>query len=801
MNTFVKVSSIIGGLVLLVALVAISGVYRVGPLSADHGVSAQVTSDYVSNDVAASVLNTVTTTIIDAGRNMNSGRVEDIPATDITVTNLTTGVSINVSSTETGVDTHVFKRAFDVTATTTTTTPPQIAASDGDQIQVTYCFVAGTSCGAGSTFADTPDFNSVIVVDAVGPTFGNESPVATSTSNNTTQVHQVNVGDSGIGVGDEDTDVRDRVTFTIRGTAQSAGPVTAIVHPDFQWQVARTSAGNPEGNLSWSVTAVDALGNSATTAVFLVEIDSLAPDLTAAITGDVADTSGAPVANDKATDDRTSIRLVFDDDIEGVTVNAGDFLAQSGGVEVGISSANWYADLPTFVYLTLDTALAADAEPTIQITSDIRDSADNPAALGDAVDASDGIAPGLSVGLTGTATDEVVTNGSLTIRVSADEDSTNPTQTGGQLIVRRVGADGSTPGQLVRAANGFSVEDDSNVWEWTFDFATDGTEDGLYNAEVTITDGTQAGTYGEASADDEDAIIFEVDTRIPAPSVNDVPPTISFSEDDPNTFINIGFSGEGDEYGYAADKDSHNTITSLTATVDGVAVSVNSIDDISFTIAAPAGGYSLGDHRLSLTATDEAGNTETFNDVDDQLVTIVARDEFSISLQPGYNLISLPGEPASSAINDVIPAGHAINQVLTYDPSLAGGWLVAERGDDGLFAGTLDAIDTTKALLVRTTTFEELGVLIPRVGAGEQTLPPIVSLTEGWNLVPVLDITGDLTAPATPVTIGDYFGGATIARVYTLDQFGKLVVPAAVDVAEFGRGYWVYVTADTVLVP
>ena len=99
------------------------------------------------------------------------------------------------------------------------------------------------------------------------------------------------------------------------------------------------------------------------------------------------------------------------------------------------------------------------------------------------------------------------------------------------------------------------------------------------------------------------------------------------------------------------------------------------------------------------------------------MVEITERAAFTVNLRPGYNLISLPGTPESTDINDVIGADHAINQVLTYSPFVEGGWLSAERGDDGAFAGTLTTIDGSTAYIVRTTSFEPLEVAIPRTAA------------------------------------------------------------------------------------
>jgi hypothetical protein len=301
-----------------------------------------------------------------------------------------------------------------------------------------------------------------------------------------------------------------------------------------------------------------------------------------------------------------------------------------------------------------------------------------------------------------------------------------------------------------------------------------------------------SGTAGHISdASEDDALIFEVDTQVGGILV-------AYSDDNPKTFITLGFE-EADEYA----GDSHDELTSVTATVDGASVVANTIDNVEYTIAPPSDGWSLGDHDLVVTATDEAGNTETFSG-DDTLVTIVVRDPLSIPLRPGLNLISLPGAPASSLINDVIPADHPLNQVLSYDPSVLGGWQVAVRGDDGPFAGTLTTISSNLAYFVRTTSFEPLDVLIPRLSAGEQVLPPSVSLRQGWNLLPVLDVSGDLDA-GVGIIADDYVAGLGAVRVFALDVFGRLT---PVDISDdtddevvIGQGYWIFVAADTVLVP
>ena len=232
-------------------------------------------------------------------------------------------------------------------------------------------------------------------------------------------------------------------------------------------------------------------------------------------------------------------------------------------------------------------------------------------------------------------------------------------------------------------------------------------------------------------------------------------------------------------------------ITALTVTVAGDAVDTQSLDNKKFTIAPPADGYAIGEYEVAVTATDVAGNTETAK----AMVEITERVAFKINLRPGYNLISLPGTPESTAINDVIGADHAINQVLTYSPFVEGGWLSAERGDDGTFAGTLTELDGSTAYIVRTTSFEPLNVMIPRTAAGN-VLPPQTNLGVGWNLVPVIDLSSDL---ATGDAIADYFQGVGEA-ILTIDDTGRLAAIDGDD-ATVGKGYWVYASRPAVLLP
>ena len=133
------------------------------------------------------------------------------------------------------------------------------------------------------------------------------------------------------------------------------------------------------------------------------------------------------------------------------------------------------------------------------------------------------------------------------------------------------------------------------------------------------------------------------------------------------------------------------------------------------------------------------------NALDDDVkikIKVVEPDPFEIKLTPGWNLVSLPAEPQMSGINDVVGADHPASIVLTYDPTQPGAWLSSSRGDDGVFAGSLESIGARTAYWIFTDGFDSIKVPITRPTGGGVTLLPTVNLVAGWNLLPVLDVGG-----------------------------------------------------------
>ena len=540
-----------------------------------------------------------------------------------------------------------------------------------------------------------------------------------------------------------------------------------------------------------------------------IRIDFTSPSIASAVTGNSWDSEDEVVLS--GTDAiRTSIEVIFDDALDGETVDAGDF----NSTDVDIRAVDWFSDKPESVFLTVD-AMDSDDEPDIDLVGEVRDQAGN-GEDEDTVEADDGIPAALTVTVTGTAASRPVTDDEITISVQADEALTgNPV-----VHVRRIGTDFKTTGNDLGL--GEVNLSGTLMWEATFDVSNPG----LYNVYVLGTDlgariENTAGVLGVdlvIDIDDDDVILFEVDTGIPDPDA-----TPEGSTDDTSPFIILDFTDEGLEYGLTTgdvrtvdpatvdeDFDEHATITITAATLDDVAITFETNDDIVFLYKAT--DLALGEHDVIVTYEDEAGNeVEDFTFAFD----VEARVDFKAPLAPGWNLISLPGDPINQQIDAVIGTDIAVTAVYGYDPGLAGQWLVAVRerqadGTFGPFAGPLTEITAEHGYWVLTTTFQPVSVQIPALAAGAVAgglppLPPTINIVIGWNLVPIRDVTGDAVAGDTR-DADEYFAGLEISRVYsynTVDDAWVLVDPTvgSGDTVEIGNAYWVFATEAGTLVP
>ena len=185
---------------------------------------------------------------------------------------------------------------------------------------------------------------------------------------------------------------------------------------------------------------------------------------------------------------------------------------------------------------------------------------------------------------------------------------------------------------------------------------------------------------------------------------------------------------------------------------------------------------------------------------------------FSIPLQPGWNLISLPGEPVDVSINAVFALPDfqevvttAKTQGLSITPpdcgqgSLGTNCLSAVR-NGGVFTGNLTTFRKDRAYWVRTTSFAPLIVEI--AAQGFTTTPLATAVLAPWDLIPVRST--DPTVSAGELVPADsYFASTGWTRAYrfnSLTAVYEALLPGTGANVEIGKGYYLAVPGDTKIV-
>ena len=530
---------------------------------------------------------------------------------------------------------------------------------------------------------------------------------------------------------------------------------------------------------------------------------------------------------------------------------------------------NGFAMIRNSVFLTLDDDLDPDEEPEVFIVPDgVDDEAGNSADdIND--DAIDAIPPGFSVvSCDSPSTDDCEKllageDDEIELVITSDEELGAKPAVDVRLVtalkgcvvdgVIQTGAAGErgvgdgTGGVDCTSATGGTLsasvkETGTNRWRVTID---DPTDTGYYNIFITGTD--KNGNNGDEGIDpadvkddffkdnddccDDDAIRFQGDVFLPNPLVE-------VSGQDPNDddevefrnplFVRIDFdkinTAEGEDRTeddeYHEDKFDDLTITKFELDGEDLLDLISTTNQKVF--LAAIGNISIGEHEIEIQATDDAGNE--LDDVLEVEFEIEERDDFELEVNPGWNLVSIPGEPADSDIETVFGPGAPVTTIYTFDPSVPGGWLVAVRESTGdPWTGSLTSIEPVRGYWIFSDQIDEVDIPIPRIIGGAATgatpvQPPLIDLVPGWNLVPLIDVTGDAEFGDT-IDADVYFAGANeeISRILSFDTITSSwdVVPFTEDPInsdaagttlddpdlEFGKAYWVFVTAAVTLVP
>ena len=706
---------------------------------------------------------------------------------------------------ETGASTGVFKGSF-VTADSSDDSANSIAAIAGSLITVTY---------------EDPDEDESfdrVTVETTPPDVAIISP----DHDYSTQIRGVRLTAQ---VTDTEAKVVEKtITFHVSATDAGSGAPEPVGQGE-QTNIAIDNGfrsevqlqGVPAGvtNIEWWVTVEDGAGNSGESdrdpttddkERWTIRIDTQAPELEGAVTGENLDDDGEEVT-DPAKADPTSVRAVFDEPIDGDSLQTTDFRVN----DIIPADVSWSDEHPESAFLTV-ASMASDATPTVKVVGAVTDTAGNVTSGGLAATATDGIAPALSVEVDPTYDKEEVE-----IRVRSDEALlTLPT-----ITINGSNADTGLSRLRLIAADHYMA---------TYEATTD--TPSIYNVEVSGKDtSANEASIGKDAHDADGATTFEIDSSLPAPTSITLPGhdpievgkdlnddgDIDGISDDPyaittgNPFITIEWDSEN-EY----DGDTHKTVdfTGLTIGNDDVSHEIDTpvgdesgarteSGNVVFNVTKPtvnrllisARGLALGEYEMAFNGADELGSK--LKDPVKIKIKVVEPDPFAISLTPGWNLVSLPAEPQVSAINDVM-GDHPASIVLTYDPTQTGAWLSASRGDDGMFAGSLENISARTAYWIFTDAFDVLKVPVTRATGGGVSLLPTVNLVAGWNLLPVLDVSGGAAFGDDATSVGNYVDN--VVRTYGYDASNDTFSQHS-GMLQIGRGYWAYLSSATVLVP
>ena len=542
-----------------------------------------------------------------------------------------------------------------------------------------------------------------------------------------------------------------------------------------------------------------AVGDNDTADWHQFTIDSTPASFSSAQTGKYWDSSLSTPA--EASNKATSVVLIFNENIDGTTVQASDFLVD--GVQP--VSAFHTTSAKTKVYLELGTAIAADKKPVVKMgaAGAVSDLAGNTTNTG-SVTASDKIAPTFTVSL-----DATLTKKNIVVTVSSDEPIS------GAPIINVGALKGGATSSLPTTNTNLSSQVATST-SWTGKYTATNNYEGKVGVVVTGNDmNGNSGTAGNntmgaatLTANQCDAAHDDYSSDCKFTSTKNIVFTSDTTMNDA-TFTSGNVSLNDTTPG----ANVTNTAPYVTATFDeAVTVTAATFDLKSATTPADilaagslatdgkkwiykAEGLTVGsEYKINLTYADAAGNEDKNIDA---LLTIKAISDTSIPLNPGSNLISIPVDPADTAINSVITSS-AVSAVSTYDD---GAWITATRSGDTL-SGALTTIDSGRAYWVTTTDFTPIKTAVTTQDAGDT--PPTVAVEEGWNLLPVINITNTNASIGNTLTADTYFGSISWVTAYSYspvtDVWSK-ITPNTFATVTVGNGYWVYADAAGTLVP
>ena len=578
------------------------------------------------------------------------------------------------------------------------------------------------------------------------------------------------------------------------------------------------TANNYAGTYSTANPSVGRHGNQPHT----IRIDQVLPSISTAEAGSGFDETLA-CCTAKA-NVRDMIKVTFDGKLNADSVAATDFSVVLDGTGGTFVPANVTVK-DAVVYLDIDSTIPSNDTPAVKLVGTVQDLAGNSSSAG-TTNASDVLSPVITVTTsggsgTGTADNKEdaanYTKDAMVITITSDEALQGP-----PLVtvtdISATGISGVNTGKQAAAIryNGvLSVAQGGNVWKFTAN---------KLSSTVVNTDTAVFRAVKVVSKDVPGNSTTSNDPTTASPPVHTRAYTLDLVLSTPtSTPANAGTTTQTNPFlttDYKAGLEN-STVTISEATIAaGTATAVTVTDEVIASADGktffyqPKEALADGDHTYVVKGVDAAGNklttTTTF--------TKSARKDFVVELFAGWNSVSVPSNPADSAVDTVL-SNAGIKQVVSYDATTpAQPWRIASKVDGAFTSQTDPGLTTVTAgpgYWVETSDFEDQTIALEGPTAPGDARPGLTTIAtgDGWNLVGVVDQSrtqtqkgnknATLTRPnasgvATNVTVGTYFNTVNNGRSYTFNtvasEFRELVTA---DTMTIGSGVWVFISPQT----
>ncbi|MBI4282007.1 MAG: hypothetical protein HY672_00770 [Chloroflexi bacterium] len=698
-----------------------------------------------------------------------------------------------------------------------------LPVSNGENLTVTY-----QDASPAATITNT----TLAVIDLAAPTVTLVSPTQSLYTNIATQQMLARAADAGVGLNSAD------ITFvapagctpatpslTTTGYDLSCSPGSALAEGLKEWYIQlKDRVGNEPYNTDDPATTANegTLGAAPVAAVavnkFKFTVDTAKPTILSAATGyylkNPGVTSGTS-AESQDGDNRNWVRAIFDLGTGGAPLDASSVVANDfrvAGVApisavVNVKSQESGA-IPAGAAVYLEVAQqATDAKPKVEVVGEILDKAGNIQTAGSITNATDKLTPILTVTAAPTYAPLTVT---LTI-TSSETLGVNPTlNTVTTAPTCATPLPSPTP-QTVGAVT-------STSWTATFTNTTGGAS----KQWAVVTGNDVAGnssTVGDACvaavAASTDVVTFQVDNAAP---VKAFPAATATATAGP-----VWIVARYDEFEYTG--DTNTAVTVVTATLNGTSVASEvfigstTVDEAGTALGETHATVTLaktlevGTYTYVLVVKDAALNSSTSFT---HTLTVSAKPKFEIVLNPGVNLVSIPGAVVGDGanINNALK-DLPVTAVLTYDANLnktgKNPWLSSTLdAATSTFKGDITVLEPGKAYFVTASARATMKLDLVTVGT---TLPPIVQVLQGFNAVGFWSIQGSLSTTTT-VDADAYLGSTKWSVAYTYDPtpgIGWMVIrPDSPSSATYltagptikaGQGLLVFFTQDGTLTP